>query len=106
MQPTFYHTWHHAIGSKSLQRIVTDIPVGTDASQGREILPYMGPRPPIGIHRYAFVLFRQQNPMLMMLAPQARHNFSTRAFAARYGLGLPVATVYFNAQKEPANKKR
>nr|ANS56345.1 MFT-like protein [Podocarpus macrophyllus] len=86
--------------------IVTDIPGSSDASQGREILPYMGPRPPIGIHRYVFVLFKQQCPMMMMMAPQVRHNFSTRAFAAQYGLGLPVATVYFNAQKEPATRKR
>nr|ANS56353.1 MFT-like protein [Zamia furfuracea] len=86
--------------------IVTDIPGATDVTQGREILAYSCPRPPIGIHRYAFVLFRQQGPLLMMMAPQVRQNFSTREFAAEYGLGLPVATVYFNAQKEPANKKR
>lgn len=73
---------------------------------GREILPYMGPRPPIGIHRYVFVLFQQQAPATMVTAPPTRANFNTRAFAARYGLGLPVAAVYFNAHKEPAAKRR
>ncbi|CAN6478739.1 unnamed protein product [Victoria cruziana] len=86
--------------------IVADIPGATDPSQGREILPYMGPRPPIGIHRYVFVLFQQQAPATMVTAPPTRANFNTRAFAARYGLGLPVAAVYFNAHKEPAAKRR
>nr|ANS56349.1 MFT-like protein [Sciadopitys verticillata] len=86
--------------------LVTDIPGATDPSQGREVLPYMGPRPPIGIHRYVFVLFKQAGPMVMVVPPQQRNNFSTRAFAAHYGLGLPVATVYFNAQKEPGTRKR
>jgi len=86
--------------------IVTDIPGATDAAQGREILPYMGPRPPIGIHRYIFVLFKQPGPMVMMMPPQARNNFSTRAFASQYSLGLPVSAAYFNAQKEPGTRKR
>ncbi|ERN11326.1 protein MOTHER of FT and TFL1 [Amborella trichopoda] len=88
--------------------IVTNIPGGSDPSQGREILPYIAPRPPIGIHRFIFVLFKQQTPLSLVAhpLPSTRANFSTRAFAAHNGLGLPVAAVYFNAQKEPANKKR
>nr|ANS56334.1 MFT-like protein [Cycas revoluta] len=86
--------------------VVTDIPGGTDACQGKEVLPYVGPRPPIGIHRYVFVLFKQRGPMIMTTPPQPRNNFSTRAFAAHHGLGLPVAAVYFNAQKEPGARKR
>nr|ANS56337.1 MFT-like protein [Ephedra przewalskii] len=89
-----------------LHWIVTDIPANTDVSQGREIVPYTGPKPPIGIHRYVIAVFRQQGPMVLMVAPPVRQNFCTRAFAAQHGLGLPVAAVYFNAQKEPANKKR
>nr|ANS56341.1 MFT-like protein [Ginkgo biloba] len=86
--------------------MVTDIPGATDATQGKEILPYMGPRPPIGIHRYIFVLFKQRGPMVMAMPPQQRNNFSIRTFAAQYGLGLPVAAAYFNAQKEPGTRKR
>ncbi|KAJ6411336.1 hypothetical protein OIU84_007991 [Salix udensis] len=87
--------------------VVADIPGGTNPTRGKEILSYVSPRPPVGIHRYILVLFRQK--MLlgnMMEPPQNRTHFSTRLFAAHLDLGLPVATVYFNAQKEPANKRR
>ncbi|CAH8391076.1 unnamed protein product [Eruca vesicaria subsp. sativa] len=86
--------------------IVVDIPGGTNPSQGKEIVPYMDPRPPMGIHRYIFVLFRQNSPVGMMVQPPtSRANFSTRMFAGYLHLGLPVATVYFNAQKEPASRR-
>ncbi|CAA7408517.1 unnamed protein product [Spirodela intermedia] len=86
--------------------IVVDIPGGTDPSRGREVLPYMAPRPPVGIHRYVFVLFKQMGVFPPVPPPAPRSNFSTRGFAAQFALGLPVATVYFNAQKEPASRKR
>ncbi|CAM6029249.1 unnamed protein product [Sphagnum balticum] len=87
--------------------IVTDIPgmVSTSAA-GKEIVPYMGPRPPIGIHRYIFVLFKQPCGPLIVCPPTTRNNFNTRNFAAEHGLGLPVAATYFNAQKEPGNRRR
>ncbi|XP_068643940.1 protein MOTHER of FT and TFL1 [Aristolochia californica] len=86
--------------------IVLDIPGGSDPSQGKEILPYMGPQPPVGIHRYIFVLFQQKTASPPMEGPTSRANFKTREFAEEHGLGLPVATVYFNAMKEPASKRR
>ncbi|XP_074289734.1 protein MOTHER of FT and TFL1 [Silene latifolia] len=87
--------------------IVTDIPGGTTPSRGKEVVAYTGPRPPVGIHRYILVLFEQKQLLgSLMEVPSSRANFNTRLFANRHGLGLPVATVYFNAQKEPANKKR
>ncbi|XP_058088566.1 protein MOTHER of FT and TFL1 [Magnolia sinica] len=87
--------------------IVVDIPGGSDPSQGREVLAYAAPRPPVGIHRYIFMLFQQKIPTGgSVQQPAARNNFKTRDFADQYGLGLPVATVYFNAQKEPMNKRR
>ncbi|KAJ9132060.1 hypothetical protein P3X46_034573 [Hevea brasiliensis] len=86
--------------------IVADIPGGTNPSKGKEILSYVGPRPPVGIHRYILVLFQQKMELGMAEQPQSRANFNTRMFAAHLDLGLPVATVYFNAQKEPASRRR
>ncbi|XP_040998498.1 protein MOTHER of FT and TFL1 [Juglans microcarpa x Juglans regia] len=86
--------------------IVVDIPGGTNPTRGKEILPYVGPRPPIGIHRYILVLFRQRAPLGHVDQPASRANFNTRIFAGQLDLGLPVATVYFNSQKEPASRRR
>ncbi|OMO68071.1 Phosphatidylethanolamine-binding protein PEBP [Corchorus capsularis] len=66
-----------------------------------------GARPPVGIHRYIFVLFQQNGPMGTAVQPPAsRANFNTRLFADHLNLGLPVATVYINAQKEPISRRR
>nr|QLM02194.1 flowering locus T 1C_2 [Stelis pusilla] len=70
-----------------------------DASFGNEIVYYEGPRPQAGIHRNAFVLFRQEIQQTVY-APGWRQNFNTRDFAAVYNLGLPAAAVYFNCQRE------
>ncbi|KAH7852532.1 hypothetical protein Vadar_026027 [Vaccinium darrowii] len=86
--------------------IVTDIPGDGNPTQGNEILPYMAPRPPIGIHRYIMLLFQQKGHIGLVEQPMTRANFSTRAFAHQLDLGVPVSTVYFNAQKEPMNRKR
>lgn len=66
----------------------------------------MGPHPPVGIHRYILVLFQQKGPLGAVQQPASRANFSTRLFADHLNLGLPVATVYFNAQKEPISRRR
>lgn len=93
-EPTF-REWLHWI--------VTDIPEGGDASQGREMVEYMGPKPPAGIHRYVFTLFRQKEAeQVPHKPPQGRSNFKTRQFASDNGLDLPVAALYFNSQKEHA----
>ncbi|EPS72123.1 hypothetical protein M569_02638, partial [Genlisea aurea] len=88
--------------------IVTDIPgcCGDAGSRGREVLAYGGPRPPIGIHRYVLVLFRQEGGSLEGLQPPPiRSRFCTRVFARELNLGMPVATVYFNAHKEPSSHR-
>lgn len=74
---------------------------------GKELVEYMGPKPPTGIHRYVFVIFKQNGTLAATARPpDVRNNFSTRQFAAENELGLPVGAVYFNAQKEVAVKKR
>ncbi|XP_031259353.1 protein MOTHER of FT and TFL1-like [Pistacia vera] len=72
----------------------------------KEILPYVGPRPPVGIHRFIMVLFQQKAPLGAVEQPASRANFNTRLFARHLDLGLPVATIYFNSQKEPASRRR
>ncbi|KAG5549505.1 hypothetical protein RHGRI_014739 [Rhododendron griersonianum] len=88
-----------------LSRLVTDIPATTGASFGQEVVCYESPRPSMGIHRFAFVLFRQLGRQTVY-APGWRQNFNTRDFAELYNLGLPVAVVYFNCQRESGSGGR
>ncbi|CAN1264881.1 CEN-like protein 1 [Linum perenne] len=91
-----------------LHWMVTDIPGTTDASFGKEVVSYEVPRPVVGIHRYVFVLFKQARGRQTVRAPQSssRDCFNTRRFSQENGLGLPVAAVYFNAQRETAARRR
>ncbi|KAL8160207.1 hypothetical protein V2J09_001744 [Rumex salicifolius] len=89
-----------------LHWIVTDIPGTTDVSFGNEIVKYEAPKPVIGIHRYVFILFKQQRGRQSVGSPSSRDRFSTRWFAQENGLGLPVAVVFFNAQRETAARRR
>jgi hypothetical protein len=66
---------------------------------GTEVVAYEGPRPTAGIHRFAFVVFRQ-TVQQAIYAPGWRANFNTRDLAECYGLGAPVAAAYFNCQRE------
>ncbi|KAL5716830.1 CEN-like protein 2 [Ranunculus cassubicifolius] len=87
-----------------LHWIVTDIPGTTDATFGREVVSYEMPRPNIGIHRFVFVLFKQKRRQT--INPPSRDRFNTRKFAEENELGLPVAAVFFNAQRETAARRR
>lgn len=80
---------------------------------GNELTSYEIPMPIIGIHRYVFVLFKQnrKNKGVVSVTPpsastSSRDHFNTRDFSAENDLGLPVAAVYFNARKETAPKRR
>ena len=66
---------------------------------GNEIVSYESPRPTSGIHRLVLVLFRQLGRQTVY-EPGWRPQFNTREFAALYNLGLPVAAVYFNCQRD------
>uniref|UniRef100_A0A0E0BP19 Uncharacterized protein n=1 Tax=Oryza glumipatula TaxID=40148 RepID=A0A0E0BP19_9ORYZ len=71
----------------------------------REIISYESPKPSIGIHRFVFVLFKQKRRQAVVV-PSSRDHFNTRQFAEENELGLPVAAVYFNAQRETAARRR
>ncbi|XP_071734291.1 CEN-like protein 1 [Rutidosis leptorrhynchoides] len=88
-----------------LHWIVTDIPGTTDATFGREIVSYEKPNPVIGIHRYVFLLFKQRARQSVR-PPVSRDCFNTRVFSQQNDLGLPVAAVHFNAQRENAARRR
>ncbi|KAJ8754735.1 hypothetical protein K2173_012124 [Erythroxylum novogranatense] len=88
-----------------LHWLVTNIPGTTDATFGREVVSYESPRPYIGIHRLVFVLFKQRRRQIIN-PPSSRDNFNTRNFALENDLDLPVAAVYFNAQRETAARRR
>ncbi|CAJ2668829.1 unnamed protein product [Trifolium pratense] len=79
--------------------MVTNIPATTGTTFGQEIVSYESPRPTSGIQRVIFVLFKQPCRHTI-LSPGWRQNFNTRDFAEVYNLGLPVAALYFNCQRE------
>ena len=54
---------------------------------------------------FGFVLFRQLGRETVY-APGWRQNFNTKEFAELYNLGLPVAAVYFNIQRESGSGGR
>ncbi|KAL3530402.1 hypothetical protein ACH5RR_009724 [Cinchona calisaya] len=85
--------------------IVTDIPGTTDSSFGKDVVSYEMPRPNIGIHRFVFLLFKQKRRQTVN-PPLSRDGFSTRKFAEENELGLPVAAVFFNCQRETAARRR
>lgn len=64
------------------------------------------PRPNIGIHRFVFLLFKQKRRQTVMKAPLSRDHFKTRKFAEENELGLPVAALFFNSQRETAARRR
>ncbi|KAI3942133.1 hypothetical protein MKW98_003732 [Papaver atlanticum] len=88
-----------------LHWIVTDIPGTTDATFGKEVVSYEMPKPNIGIHRFVFALFKQKRRQSVS-SPSSRDHFNTRKFAEANELGLPVAAVFFNAQRETAARRR
>ncbi|CAF1900753.1 hypothetical protein F2Q70_00015337 [Brassica cretica] len=82
-----------------LHWLVTDIPATTGTNFGNEIVSYESPRPNSGIHRIVLVLFRQLGRQTVY-EPGWRQQFNTREFASLYNLGLPVAAVFYNCQRE------
>nr|KAJ0226229.1 hypothetical protein LSAT_V11C100024780 [Lactuca sativa] len=72
---------------------------------GKELVSYKMPKPNIGIHRYVFLLFKQ-NRRQTVSCPSSRDRFNTRMFAQENELGLPVGAIFFNCQRETAARRR
>ena len=74
-----YRSWLHWL--------VVDLPGGAAPTQGRTLMPYKGPSPPKGVHRYAFLLFKQPAEMgtkrAEQAAPPERNSFNVRVFCGR-----------------------
>ncbi|GFP83964.1 protein mother of ft and tf 1 [Phtheirospermum japonicum] len=84
-----------------LHWLVIDIPGGGDASEGKEIMPYMGPQPPSGTHRYVFAAFRQNGIMeAVARRPVERSHFNTRRFASENEMAIPAAALFFHSHRE------
>lgn len=99
--------------------IVHDIP-GNETAAGRTLVPYASPSPLpceaadelcLPEHRVTFILWEQPDGPLRLdpedealRAPAAvREQFQARDFAARHGLGLPLAANFFETSAlEPA----
>lgn len=73
---------------------------GNDIASGRAIAPYRGSGPPIltGLHRYIFLLFKQQSELAPESVSDRRWRFSTRQFIQTHNLGQPIAGNFFQSQ--------
>lgn len=85
-----------------LHWIVVNIPGSLASSEdiwekGKEVVAYNGPSPPAGVHRYVFLLFKQNGKVDIKRAPE-RKEFTVQEFAGKYKLGIPVAATLFTAK--------
>ncbi|EDV90701.1 protein D3 [Drosophila grimshawi] len=88
-----------------LHWLVLNIP-GNQLSMGDVRVAYMGATPPkdSGLHRYAFLLYKQTDHLKFDFKPVPRHseenrmNFSTKSFAEKYKLGHPLAGNFFTSE--------
>ena len=67
---------------------------GGHLTGGTDVVPYNGPTPPIGTHRYFVALFQQSGPDLTVSAPQSRCRFDVDSFAAQYSLTRKTDIVF------------
>lgn len=89
--------WHHWL--------VVNIP-GNALDKGEVLSEYVGSGAPkdTGLHRYVFLLYKQPKKLefseihLKNTSAKGREKFSTKNFAEKYRLGVPVAGNFFQAQ--------
>lgn len=71
-------------------------------------MKYEVPSPNIGIHRFVFLLYKQKRRQTVKPPhpSTSRDGFNARKFALDNDLSLPVAAVYFIAQRATAARRR
>jgi len=77
-----------------LHWMVTNIPAGGGPADGDVVVAYAGPSPPIGNHRYVFVLY-EQSAHVAASAPAARGSFNAITFAASHALHAVGLNFYY-----------
>ncbi len=80
-----------------LHWLVTNLESSSDIST-HESIPYQGPNPPSGTHRYLFGLFEQRSDIRVTTIP--RHKFDIQQFVSQYSL-REISSV---SMKVSANK--
>eukprot|EP01006_Ploeotia_vitrea_P029517 TRINITY_DN62044_c0_g1_i1.p2 TRINITY_DN62044_c0_g1~~TRINITY_DN62044_c0_g1_i1.p2 ORF type:complete len:195 (-),score=18.50 TRINITY_DN62044_c0_g1_i1:1375-1959(-) len=94
-----------------LHWLVTNIP-GAELSAsngfvgrgGDVVVPYAGPSPPIGTHRYVVTVFKQKEAV-EATKPHTRARFHTAEFASQYKLQL-VSGTYFRVQSKSSTRRK
>lgn len=74
------------------------------SSTGKDVVSYNGPTPPIGRHRYIFLLYEQAY-QIEVQPPAQRNRFKARMFAQEHELGDPVAASLFYASAAEAEQE-
>lgn len=93
-----FREWHHWLVGNIF---------GSDMSKGDILSDYIGSGPPkgTGLHRYVFILYKQQEkidfsklPKLPSNSGDKRGMFSIAKFAQQYKLGVPIAGNFYVAK--------
>lgn len=75
-----------------LHWLLINIP-GDSFAEGQVIVPYSGPSPPSGTHRYIFTLYQQPASSIMVSVPVERGHFSVEDFERRHNLQKVVSRI-------------
>ena len=85
-----------------LHWLITNIPgESNDVMEGQIVVPYNGPAPPSGLHRYIFTLYQQPAGSIMVAPPSERGNFPVNTFERQFGL----TKIASRTIKVPSNEK-
>eukprot|EP00850_Spirogloea_muscicola_P017887 SM000158S02019 [mRNA] locus=s158:96359:97107:+ [translate_table: standard] len=74
------------------------------AKKGTEVLPYKGPAPAEGRHRYIFLLYKQAE-RVDIDSPKERDHSDFSAFATQHNLGPLLAAPYFYAEPQESQPR-